>query len=91
MLVILLEMGNLPSFGWMCGSVVCRLEPGLADYLTCWCVRMSPCLTCVSLGGRVEGEAWRWRQRLFAWEGELVEELRLLLQNVTLQVDKRDR
>lgn len=29
----------------------------------------------------VEGEAWRRRQRLFAWERELVE---LLLQNVTL-------
>ena len=38
-----------------------------------------------------DGEAWRWRRRLFVWEGELVGELRLLLQNVTLQVEKDDR
>jgi len=38
-----------------------------------------------------DGEAWKWRWRLFAWEGELVGDLTLLLQNVTLQVDKEDR
>ena len=36
------------------------------------------------------GEAWKWRQGLFAWEEEVVGELCLLLQNVTLQVDKED-
>jgi len=43
------------------------------------------------LGWGVEGEAWRWWRRLFAREDELVGELSLLLQNVTLQVDKEDR
>ena len=37
-----------------------------------------------SLGWRVEGEAWRWRRRLFAWEEESVGELTLLLHNVSL-------
>jgi len=31
------------------------------------------------LGWGVDGEAWRWRRRLFAWEEELVGELTLLL------------
>jgi hypothetical protein len=38
----------------------------------------------------VEGDAWRWRRRLFAWEEESVEELTLLLQNVSLQVHLED-
>jgi len=38
-----------------------------------------------------DGGAWSWRRRLFAWEEELVGELRLLLQNVSLQVDRIDR
>jgi hypothetical protein len=37
-----------------------------------------------------KGEAWKWRWGLFAWEEKLVGELCLLLQNVTLQVDKED-
>ena len=36
------------------------------------------------LGWGMGGKAWKWRQRLFAWERELVGELYLLLQNVTL-------
>jgi len=44
-----------------------------------------------SLGWGVDGGAWRWRRRLFAWEKELVGELRLLLQNATLQVDRVDK
>jgi hypothetical protein len=40
--------------------------------------------------GRGEGEAWRWRRRLFAWEEEGVRELMLLLHNVILQDDKDD-
>jgi len=43
------------------------------------------------LGWGVNGEAWKWRRRLFAWEEEQVGELCLLLQNVILQVDKEDR
>ena len=43
------------------------------------------------LGWGEEGEAWRWRQRLFAWEEEVVGELMLLLHNVILQVDKDDK
>jgi len=43
-----------------------------------------------SLGWEEEGEAWRWRRRLFAWEEESVGELRLLLQNVSLQVHRKD-
>jgi len=43
------------------------------------------------LGWGLEGGAWKWRRRLFAWEEELVGELRLLLQNVSLQVDVIDK
>jgi len=42
------------------------------------------------LGWGVEGQAWCWRRRLFAWDEELVGDLTLLLQNVTLQTDKND-
>jgi hypothetical protein len=38
MLVVLLETVNVHSFDRMCGSVVCHLESGLADYLTCRCL-----------------------------------------------------
>jgi len=44
-----------------------------------------------TLGWGNEGATWSWRRRLFAWEEGLVGELRLLLQNVTLQVTKEDR
>jgi len=44
-----------------------------------------------TLGWGLEGAAWSWRRRLFAWEEELVVKLRLLLQNVTLQVLREDR
>jgi len=37
-----------------------------------------------------EGPAWSWRRSLFAWEEEVVGELKLLLHNVTLQVNKAD-
>jgi len=43
------------------------------------------------LGWGENGEAWKWRRRLFAWEEEQAGELCLLLQNVTLQVDNEDR
>ncbi|RHN60029.1 putative RNA-directed DNA polymerase [Medicago truncatula] len=43
-----------------------------------------------ALGWEEEGEAWRWRRRLWAWEEELLGELRLLLQNVSLQVHRKD-
>ena len=43
------------------------------------------------LGWGEEGQTWRWRRGLFAWEEELVGEFKFLLQDVTLQVDKVDR
>ena len=43
------------------------------------------------LGWGMDGEAWRWRRRLFAWEEGLLGDLMLLLQNVNLQVDTVDR
>jgi hypothetical protein len=43
-----------------------------------------------ALGWEEEGEAWRWRRRLFVWEEEMLGELRLLLQNVSFQVNKKD-
>jgi len=39
-----------------------------------------------SLGWGVEGETWTWRRRLLAWEEEMVEECRVLLDNVHLYV-----
>ncbi|XP_024626870.1 uncharacterized protein [Medicago truncatula] len=38
-----------------------------------------------ALGWGEDGEAWRWRRRLLAWEEELVVEIRNLITNVTLQ------
>jgi len=38
-----------------------------------------------ALGWSEDGEAWRWRRCLFAWEEELVVEIRNLLSNITLQ------
>ena len=43
------------------------------------------------LGWGVNGEAWKWRRRLFAWEEEQLGELCLLLQNVILQVNKEEK
>jgi len=43
------------------------------------------------LGWGMDGEAWRWRRRLFVWEEGLLGDLILLLQNVNLQVDNADR
>jgi hypothetical protein len=43
------------------------------------------------LGWGVDGSAWRWRRRLFAWEEELVGELGILLSTVILQEDRCDR
>jgi hypothetical protein len=43
------------------------------------------------LGWGEDGEAWQWRRKLFAWEGEQVGELCLLLKNVNFQVDREDR
>ena len=43
------------------------------------------------LGWGEDGEAWRWRRRLFVWEEEEVGELMLLLHTVRLQVDRADR
>jgi hypothetical protein len=37
-----------------------------------------------TLGWGEDGEAWRWRRRLFAWEEELVVVIRNLLSNITL-------
>jgi len=39
----------------------------------------------------IDGEAWRWRRRLFVWEEEMLGDLTLLLQNVILQVHKDDK
>jgi hypothetical protein len=39
----------------------------------------------VALGGEVDGEAWGWRRRLRAWEEELLEECRQLINGVVLQ------
>ena len=43
-----------------------------------------------SLGWGLDG-AWLWRRRLFAWEEELVGDLRLLLENINLHVTRNDR
>lgn len=43
-----------------------------------------------ALGWGEGGEVWKWRQRLLAWEEELVGEYKLLLLTMTLQVDIQD-
>jgi len=37
-----------------------------------------------------DGNAWRWRRRLRAWDEELVAEVKILLSNVSLQDSKPD-
>jgi len=44
-----------------------------------------------TLGWGSERAAWSWRRRLFAWEEELLGDLRLLLHNVILQVNRQDK
>jgi hypothetical protein len=43
-----------------------------------------------ALGWDEEGEAWKWRRRLWVWEEELVEECRTLLLIVSLQENIND-
>ena len=42
-------------------------------------------------GCGVNGEAWKWHQRLFAWEEELLGECIVLLSNFSFQVDRVDK
>jgi len=42
------------------------------------------------LGWDIRAGAWRWRRRLRAWEEELLEECKLLLLTVVLQVNDDD-
>jgi len=39
------------------------------------------------LGWGEGGEAWTWRRRMLAWEEDQVKEYRILLHDVSLQVD----
>ena len=48
MLAALLKTGSIPFFGRMFGLVGCRLESGLACYLTCRYLKGSLCLICFS-------------------------------------------
>jgi len=43
-----------------------------------------------ALGWGIDGEAWRWRRRLLAWEEDLMVEIRNLLSNVILQESLSD-
>jgi hypothetical protein len=43
-----------------------------------------------SLGWGVEGNGWRWRRGLRAWEEELLRECVARLSNVSLQVNEKD-
>jgi len=43
------------------------------------------------LGWEEGGEAWRWRRRLWAWEEDMVEECRHLLDGSILHSDVSDR
>jgi len=38
-----------------------------------------------------QGEAWKWRRRLFAWEEEKVRECCDILTNIVLQPNHYDR
>lgn len=44
-----------------------------------------------SLGWGVNGEAWKWRKRMFAWEEELVGECVELFISFIFQVNMVDR
>ncbi|RHN70051.1 putative reverse transcriptase zinc-binding domain-containing protein [Medicago truncatula] len=43
------------------------------------------------LGWDEGGEAWQWRRRLWAWEEELLGECRILLSDVSLQLNTTDQ
>nr|ABD28595.2 H+-transporting two-sector ATPase, alpha/beta subunit, central region, putative [Medicago truncatula] len=79
--------------GWWCDvHALCRDE-WFSDHVNRYVGSGKPTLfwTDFGLSTRLEGGAWRWRRKLFAWEEELVGELILQLQNVTLQVNKDDK
>jgi len=44
-----------------------------------------------SFGWEEGGEAWSWRRRLWAWEDDMLEECRLLLDTVCVQSNVSDR
>ena len=43
-----------------------------------------------ALGWGEDGEAWRWRRHLLAWEEESLVEIKNMLTNINLQVTEPD-
>jgi len=80
-------IGNGKNTMWL-GEVSLRVRfPRLFDLSLFQDVSM---FDLCQLGWGVEGQAWSWRRRLFAWEEKVVGELIFLLPSVSLQVDKTD-
>jgi len=73
---------------WVGGVSLRDIHSRLFDLLTLKEVSVS---AMCNLGWGIDGGAWQWRRRLFAWEEELVGKLRILLENVNLQVTRKDR
>ena len=53
--------------------------------------KMSTVADMYSRGWEEGGESWSWRRRLWVWEEEMLEECRLLLDNVFVQSNVSDR
>jgi len=72
------------------GSVKFLFRSLFFGYLSCLIINFQLWRKCTSWGRMGGWEAWKWRQRLRAWEEEQVVECRLLLLSVVLQVNIND-
>lgn len=84
-------MEKILCFCRMCELVECPLGDRFSRLFNLSTLSRVSVFDMCQLRWAIDGEAWSWRRGLFVWEQELVGELRLLVQNVILQVDKEDR
>jgi len=91
MLVALFATVIIPSFGLMSGVAGVSLRDRFSRLFDLSMLKGELVFAMCTLGWGVDGRAWQWRHRLFAWAEELVREHRLLLENVNLQVTREER
>ncbi|XP_024630227.1 uncharacterized protein [Medicago truncatula] len=73
---------------WVGDVPLCRRFARLFELTTNKLITMADMY---AIGWEDGGAAWSWRRRLWVWEEELVEEYRILLTNVVVQLNVFDR
>lgn len=84
-------MGYLLFFGVTRGLMVFLQNLNLEDFFELAENKVIIVVDMKLLGWGVNGEAWKWRRRLFAWEEELTRDCVDMLSNIILQVEMEDR